>query len=266
MASVIPAGAADNQLRTYTAPEGAQFVWIDIEAPEVGLANTEAEINAGLGWTPITLKDTAFGLSAIVPIQPGQLKLRIDSSLRSDADLSLSYSGVENALIRAENERISLAGGTGPAPSLPPTPAPTDEPTGTPTAAPTDEPTGTPTAAPTDEPTGTPTAAPTDEPTGTPTAAPTDEPTPSSSPSEGGEDPGTDETTSPPSGPTSPSTADSGAGESGNTGSEDSASQASDRSGLPSTGWTPVLLFGAVGLLAAGAFFIAAARKKGTHQ
>lgn len=220
----LPATAAEEQVLSYSVPVGAETVWIDIEAPDVNISNMGAEAGYGSSWMDLALRDTAFGVSAIVPVQSGHLQLRLDSTLRSDADVSLSFAGAGNALLRVDSQRISLPGGTDPAPS-----PSSSEPGTAPSPSPSD---------------------------------PGTAPSPSSSdpaPNPGGKD------------ATEPTSASAVAAPENGKGNDPGANkpvnpQASDRSGLPSTGWTPVLLFTALGLLAAGAIFAIAARKKGVHQ
>lgn len=233
MVPALPATAAEEQVLSYSVPEGAETVWIDIEGPEVNLSNTAAEAGYGSSWTDLVLRDTAFGVSAIVPVQTGHLQLRLDSTLRSDADVSLSFAGTGNALIRVDSQRIPLPGGTSPAPSPSPSASAPDGGTATPTVEPS-------------------------------APSPSDTSVPSADP----ETPQAGDVTPAAPGPASPSAvAAPGNGNGNNPGVSNPVNpQGTDRSGLPSTGWTPVLLFTALGLLAAGTAFVISTRKKGVHQ
>lgn len=252
MIPALPATAAEQEILSYSVPQGTETVWIDIEAPEVNLSNTDAETGDGSSWTDLALRDTAFGISAIIPVQSGQLNLRLDSTLRSNADVSLSFAGADNTLIRVDSQRIPLSGGTGAAPSPSPSgpapgggngstePAP-GEPSAPPTTAPGTAPSQDPGSSP--KPSATSSVPPQDlAPSGSPSAAPG--PASSSAvavpPAGDGADPGNHNPVNP---------------------------QTSGGSNLPSTGWTPLLLITALGLLAAGSVIVlSAARRKGAHQ
>ena len=228
-ASALPATAAGEQVLSYPVPEGTETVWIDIESPDVNLSNTGAETGYGSSWTDLALRDTAFGVSAILPVQSGQLQLRLQSTLASDADVSVSFAGAGNTLLRVSSQRIPLQAGVRPTPS----PAPSETaPHDGGTAAPSGQPTST------ASPTSTATPAPGDSSSATPV----------------------------------PSSSSVGAAPNNGTGTGNELGagttvkpQASDTSGLASTGWTPLLLFTALAVLAAGAVIAIAARKKGAH-
>lgn len=235
LVTAMPAEAAEHQVFSYSVPAGAETVWIDIESPDVSLGNTGSETNLGSEWTTTPLRNTAFGVSAVIPVTGGQIQLRVNSSSRSAADVNLSFTGSDNSLISVESQRIRLDGGTaGPTPI--PIPTATNSPgDGTEPSVPAPEPT------PTDAPDSVPPVPEGEEGDSEPEETATPTPSPSSTSSIG------------PAGSTSKDDPSQG------------SSEASSQSDLASTGWSPAVLFGALGLLAAGAIAILIARKNGIH-
>lgn len=197
----------------YTVPAAAKTAWIDIEAPNATVSNTTAEVDNGQGPVRVALKDTAFGVSAIVPVEAGNFRLSVSSGAGGDGHVSVSFAEEQGIFAASDSTRVELLPGSEEEPS---TPAPTAP------AVPTEKP-----AAPTAP--AAPTVRPTDSAT-TPSPSPTAVPlqaVPSGSPSP-----------------------------------HETAGSASSPDAMPSTGWSPVVLFGAIALLALGAGVVLACTRR----
>lgn len=240
----LPAQAAEHRLFADSVPDGAETIWIDIESPDVSLANTGADANFGHGWKAIALKETAFGVAAIIDAEGDQFELRVNSSSGSTADVSMSVAGSGDRLLKVDSRRVRIGESTtNPVPTPSSTPTASDAPDDA-EERPTQAPTAGPSARPTSKAPDAGPSAPADEPGQEPAQQPTDSPA-------------AVQTTSPgvnvPVDKADPSL-------------KPTSTEASDRSGLASTGWAPTLLFVGLGLLVLGAgAAVLAGRKKGMH-
>ncbi|PPL19741.1 hypothetical protein GY24_04575 [Microterricola pindariensis] len=121
------ARAADATL-TVDAPAATQQLWVDLERPGLAAGDVELSYRAaerGADWLPITVRETAFGATAILPAEEGRYEFQALNGAAASA-LVLTFATGDGTVVSSHREQLPAApetpgtpGGQSPAASAP---------------------------------------------------------------------------------------------------------------------------------------------------
>ena len=112
--------SADEQ--TFTAPDGATVLWVDLEAEGLDATDVSGVLIDGESQEPLDLLASPSGLTATLAEFPQEFELRFTSTREIPAQLAITFATTDKAVVSEESSSTVISAITGPSPEETPQP------------------------------------------------------------------------------------------------------------------------------------------------